>query len=75
MIMDTERVPSSFVLSALAQYADLLAAHGPDSQESVQFFESHKHLKLFEDNARQLHQLEKEDYQERVLSRIPKSGQ
>ena len=50
------------ILELLSMYSDLLAANGPDSNEARQFFEAHRHLPMFEENALDLYRLQKEDW-------------
>lgn len=60
--MNGTSVPSREVVDKLAEYANLLAAYGPDSEQATAFFAAHRELPLFERNARELYALEKEDY-------------
>lgn len=54
-------IPSRYVIARLAEYAEILAAYGSESEEARQYFEEYKHLDAFEENARDLKFLEKED--------------
>ena len=62
-------VPSLGTIAALAKYADLLAALGPDSAEARAFLIENRHLDQFEARASDLLRLEQEDYEERVASK------
>lgn len=60
--------PDKQTIDALMHYAEILAAYGPDSVEGRKFLEEHRHLREFEENAKQLYSLELEDWQKRRQS-------
>jgi hypothetical protein len=63
--MSTKTIPPHDTIQALAKYANILAAASPDSPAAQRFFEENCRLEQFEENARCLYQMEKEDYEER----------